>query len=664
MQRFYWLLLLCALWVRLFDVDVCCAQHIDSLRSVQSLDEIEVTGELVGGELRSSVPVQTMEQGDFERLGLVSVADVARRMAGVQLQDYGGIGGLKSVSVRGLGAKHTAVNYDGVAVTDAQSGIVDIGRFALDNVASLSLAVGHDDDIFRTARSYASAGVINVETRRPLQNILTAKGVAGSYGLWGASLVGAWVPCDRWSASACVNAQRADGDYPFTLVNGDLSSRERRSNGDVENITAEGNLFCNSGEWGTTAAKLYFYTCDRGLPGSVKFYTKGNYERLYERNSFVQLTHKMQAGDSWLLRGIAKYNYSYTRYIDRGGSYASGEQRDINKQNEGYLSLGAHYAPHRNYSFALTGDYTLAALENNFKDSKSPVRHNVQAVAAAQYDNALFKATASLLATYVTDKLQNTPSPADKKRLSPSLSFSWQPWRELPLSLRASFKDVYRIPTFADLYYLRLGNVGLKPERASQYNVGVTYAGEVGERLSFSLSADGYYNRVKDKIVALPTMYIWRMQNYGKVHIKGVDVTASVCVALPQAMELLLDASYSYSDAADKSKRTSANYGHQIPYTPRHAANASLSFNNRWVNISYLLTFAGERYMLPQNTRENRISPYTEHSLSLNRTFSLRGIAAVRLQGEFLNFTDVNYDIIRYYPMPGRQWRLSMYLTF
>ena len=664
MQRFCWLLLLCALVGSLFNIDVCCAQHTDSLRSVHSLEEIEVTSEAVGGVHRASVPVQAMEQGDFERLGLVNIADAARRMAGVQVQDYGGIGGLKSVSVRGLGAKHTAVSYDGVAVTDAQSGIVDLGRFALDNVASMALAVGQSDDIFCTARSYASAGVINVETRRPQQNSLKAKGVAGAYGLWGASLVGAWVPCDRWSATAYVNAQRAEGDYPFTLVNGDISSRERRSNSDVENITAEGNIFANWGEWGTTAAKLYYYGSERGLPGAVKFYARGNYERLCERNSFVQLTHKMQAGDSWLVRAVAKYNNSYTRYTDRGSSYATGEQRDINKQNEGYISLGAHYAPHRDFEFALTGDYSLATLENNFKDSKSPVRHNVQAVAAAQYDNGVVKATASLLATYVADRLKNSPSPDARKRLSPALSVSWLPWRSIPVSVRASFKDVYRIPTFADLYYLRLGNVGLKPERASQYNVGVTFAGDGGHAFSYSLSVDGYYNSVKDKIVALPTMYIWRMQNYGIVHVNGVDVTAKARVGLPQEMELLLDASYSYSKAVDKTKRSSGNYGHQIPYTPRHAANGSLTFNNRWVNFSYLMTFAGERYMLPQNSPENKISSYVEHSVSLNKEFVFGKKCAVRVQGEVLNITDKNYDIIRYYPMPGRQWRLSLCLTF
>ena len=37
----------------------------------------------------------------------------------------------------------------------------------------------------------------------------------------------------------------------------------------------------------------------------------------------------------------------------------------------------------------------------------------------------------------------------------------------------------------------------------------------------FSISADGYYNTVKDKIVALPTMYVWKMMNMGEVDIKG-----------------------------------------------------------------------------------------------------------------------------------------------
>ena len=64
--------------------------------------------------------------------------------------------------------QHTAVSYDGVTITDAQSGQVDISRFSLDNVEMISLSIGQSDDIFQTARMYASAGALSVKTRKPV----------------------------------------------------------------------------------------------------------------------------------------------------------------------------------------------------------------------------------------------------------------------------------------------------------------------------------------------------------------------------------------------------------------------------------------------------------------------------------------------------------------
>ena len=118
--------------------------------------------------------------------------------------------------------------------------------------------------------------------------------------------------------------------------------------------------------------------------------------------------------------------------------------------------------------------------------------------------------------------------PDDNMRLSPAVSLSWRPFSESTLRIRASYKDIFRVPTFTDLYYLRMGNTNLKPEETSQYNVGVTWSSSCGDRLRhFSISADGYYNTVKDKIVSLPTMYVWKMMNMGEVDIKGGDVYLS-----------------------------------------------------------------------------------------------------------------------------------------
>jgi hypothetical protein len=88
-----------------------------------------------------------------------------------------------------------------------------------------------------------------------------------------------------------------------------------------------------------------------------------------------------------------------------------------------------------------------------------------------------------------------------------------------------------------------------------------------------------------------------------------------------------------------------------------------MSVENPVVNVSYLLSAVGERYMLPQNTARNRMPGYVEHSFSLNRSFSFSGVG-VRLQAELLNVGGKQYEVIKNYPMPGFQWRLKARVNF
>ena len=244
------------------------------------------------------------------------------------------------------------------------------------------------------------------------------------------------------------------------------------------------------------------------------------------------------------------------------------------------------------------------------------------------------------------------------------MSLSWRPFAESTFRVRASYKDIIRVPTFTDLYYLRMGNTNLTPEKATQFDLGLTWSASCGEWLRhLDITVDGYYNRVKDKIVAMPTMYIWRMMNMGEVDIKGADVNLSAEFPLPYRMGLVLSGTYSYQYAVDITDPDAKNYKDQIPYTPRHSGTATVAWENPWVNVSYILTAVGDRYALPQNIDANRIDSYVEQSLSLNREFRFRGFG-LRLQGEILNLADVNYDVIQYYPMPGRSWRLSICLSY
>lgn len=671
MRKLHLKRILCLLGVCLCVLADVQAQQIDTT-AYHQLKGVEVVEKARPSTTREAAPLQVMDRAGIERLGIQDLSEAVKRFSGATVKDYGGIGGLKTVSVRSLGAQHTAVSYDGVTITDAQSGQVDISRFSLDNVEMVSLSIGQMDDIFQTARMYASAGALSVKTRKPMfegkpMNI-QAKVKGGSFGLFNPALRYEQKINNRFSATLHADWLSAKGEYPFTLVNGNVVTEEKRKNSDIQALHLEGNLYGDLGKAGALIGKVYYYDSERGLPGSVKLYansnSNSNKERLWNNNFFTQLQYTNELRSNLSLQAHAKYNYSFSKYRDISKKYSSGKQEDLNTQEEYYGSVGVLYSPWKNFSASLTTDLAHNTLDNNFMNAPQPKRLTSLSVLSAQYKNAMFTATASLLGTYITDEVKTGDKPADRKRLSPAVSVSLRPFADNAFRIRASYKDIFRIPTFTDLYYLRMGNTNLQPEKATTYNLGLTWSGEVGNVFRYlSLSADGYYNKVTDKIVAIPTMYIWKMMNMGKVDIKGLDVNFSAETPLPAKMALLLYATYSFQNATDVTNPSEDSYKDQIPYTPKHSGNASLTLENPWVTISYHLTAAGDRYALPENIAKNLISRYVEQGISLNREFEVKK-CKLRLQGEVINLGNKTYDIIYYYPMPGRSWRLSISVLY
>lgn len=112
------------------------------------LQELHVTASRGENELKATAPVHTLDAGKMLTTGVTDISDALRRLPGVNLRDYGGSGGMKTVSVRGLGTQHTGVIYDGVALGDVQGGQIDLSRYSLDNVSALTLNIGDADDIF------------------------------------------------------------------------------------------------------------------------------------------------------------------------------------------------------------------------------------------------------------------------------------------------------------------------------------------------------------------------------------------------------------------------------------------------------------------------------------------------------------------------------------
>lgn len=653
-------LLLCAIAVAVN----ATAQERDTTLE-RRIDEVTVTATPTPRRLTATVPVQVVTGEVIRTLGLQNMADAVRRFAGTTVRDYGGIGGMKTVSVRSLGAHHTAIGYDQVAMSNTQAGQIDIGRLSLDNVAMLTLSVGQEEDLLQSARMSASAAVLSIRTEVPRltserRYSLQAHLRAGSFGLINPYLRLATRLRARTVVSLDANWLRADGVYPFTLVNGIERTREKRYNSDIRSWHSEANLY-HTTDRSELNVKAYAFRSERGLPGSVILYRTGNSERLWDENFFAQANYRWKANDRWTVQAQGKYNYSWNKYEDIDVKYEGGRQTDLNTQNEYYASLAALYRATDGLTFSLAEDGAINTLSNNINENPEPLRLSSLTALRARYRIGPLTMAGSALATLITERVKRGDRPGDRHRITPSLSLIYRPSSDLDVNLRALYKKTFRVPTFNDLYYLRIGNTGLRPELADEYNVGLTWSARparVADQIT--LTIDGYFNEVRDKIVAFPSTYVWKMVNFGRVRITGLDASFTAGVPLIRGVYMNLQANYTYQRAIDVTSSESKTYRHQIPYTPLHSGSGSAAVSTPWVDVAYTLVAVGDRYYLSQNLPENRINGYAEHTIAVSRTFRIRRSVELRVQAECTNLTDEQYDIIKYYPMPGRAFRATV----
>ncbi len=93
--------------------------------TLRTIDEVEITARPLSKQVSSISPTQQMSAEQLKAIAAHTAADAVRHFAGTNVKDYGGIGGLKTVSVRGLGATHTAESYDDAVVSNCLAGQVD-----------------------------------------------------------------------------------------------------------------------------------------------------------------------------------------------------------------------------------------------------------------------------------------------------------------------------------------------------------------------------------------------------------------------------------------------------------------------------------------------------------------------------------------------------------
>ncbi len=632
----------------------------------RNLQEFEVVSERVRREVTSTAPLFNLTDERMKTMGVTDISDALHRLPGINIRDYGGAGGMKTVSVRGFGTTHTGVIYDGIVLSDCQSGKIDLSRYSLDNVGSLSLIVGDNSDIFVPAKASASAASIIISSMSvpgPMDSLwhVTGQMRFGSFGTYNPYFKVGKSLTPKFSFSVIGEYTHAKNDYPFTLENGKLVTRERRNNSMMNSWHGEINTRWRLTPASMLDAKVYYYDNNRQLPGPVILYNPVCHEKLRDRNFFGQLTYKNLSLSKFSFQGLAKFNWDASLYHDEDGKYPGGILDEDYFQREVYVSGSALYVPTDKLAFNYSADYFYNNLTTNQMEVVGPWRHSVLQSFTGKFQNSWLLATARLLWSIYDNGVKEGLSSKDENKLSPSLSVSVQPMRNRLFFIRASYKNIFRMPTFNETYYFRMGSTSLKPEDTDQFNFGLTWQYNSTNWLNaLVLTGDVYYNNVKDKIVALPTnMFIWTMTNMDKARAFGADVTASATFNIARRQSLVFAGNYSWQRVQPRTSPTDPDYNKQVAYTPIHSGAASLSWENPWVDVVVHTTGASDRYGTSSNLPITRIKGYMEMGAALIRSFKIKR-NTIDLRFDLTNILDTQYEIVGNYPMPGRAWKFTV----
>ncbi len=636
----------------------------------KTLNKVTIATIKYKNQYEAAVPTQLLSNTMLQKLNAPTVGDAAKYFSGVLVKDYGGIGGLKTVSVRSLGASHTGIAYDGIAVSDVQAGQIDLSRFSSAYVQALVLEQGLPQTLLQPARLLSSASLLSIHTPSYYPAALLGTkwkaGVhAGSFAHWQPFATVQLPVSKNTIISVNTEALFSKGNYPYKAVNGNNIQDKKRDNSDINSLQAEINVNTVLKDSAVLQVKGWGYSSERGLPGVVIFNIDRSVQRLWNKDFFIQTRYTKTLSSRTNLLLAAKYNYAYTRYTDPDFLNNQGGLDDRYTQTEAYASAAVSQQLLSGLQMSFASDIAYAVLKANTNVKGKPDRVSWWNALSLSYKQKLWNINGSVLWHHFNDRTEQVIAAGTTNKLTPAIAAGFKWSEESPFMLRAFYKHIFRMPTFNDLYYNFIGYRDLKPELAKQINAGITYSKKFeGYITGLNMSTDGYINNIKDKIVAIPSqnMFIWTMMNLGKVRITGVDVNTDVQGKVNTALSWMLRLAYTWQKALDVTDKTQSSYKHFIPYTPEHSGSGMFSASYKEWTVGYNILFSGTRYAQRENHPTNELNGWGVHDVFVAKNIKYKNYNCL-LKAELNNITAQAYDVVRNYPMPGRSFKISLVIN-
>ncbi len=650
------------------------AQRLD-----HQLDTLEVIDLRMENE---NLQVQKLNKAQITALQPEDVGQLLQRFVGVSLKSYGGLGGMKTISVRGINGNQTGIVVDGFSLQNAQTGQLDFSNIQTESIEKITLSIGGSQGFLNPISALIGGSCLSIETFEstfgmPTYQVRSAlKG--GSFGQID-SYLAVKMNNQRSFFSLMGKYREANGKYNFEIENGNQLYRGKRLNNDFKEGFGGFSSGFRIGKKSIFRINDQFNQSDKGLPGAVILYNTISNQRLKNVTNQVNVdftrfdqifpfrvyasmrNEQLIYIDSTYLNtaGYLENRYYNTHFVN-GFSF---RKLPIKRRDLDSMQYDLEIVKTKKLKLIYFGgiEQSYSLLNSNLPAILAPQRYQLKALLGTEKKWSRSNIILQVGEQYFSDKQSISGNNLKRFVFTPYASFQTEKWRSFIGGLNFWAKRSFRIPTFNELYYNALGNLSLKPEIANQFNIGNFHTFYI-HRNQLKFRLDAYYNLVENKIVAIPTknLFVWSIQNVGKAQVFGVDFQFNHTRNFSD-LKLETNVNYSFQKVEDLSDKNSPTYKHQLPYLPQHTLNADFTVvykSKSGITISGLAT--SSRYALNENIDANKINGFYVFDASIYHTFTFPKAQSLRLSLNVKNLLNQSYAFVRYYVMPGTNFLISL----
>jgi len=582
-----------------------------------------------------SGPVSVIDSAGAAARGRLNVAELLWVSPSVMPRDYGN---LATIGLRGASAEQTLILLDGVRLNSAQDNLFDLTTLPLAMAQRIEVVRGGNSALYG---ANSIGGLVNVLTPEP--DRLGAKATAG-IGSFGKRYLQAthsnWSDPIGYVVAAGLNRTGDRFSYRDTAD----SVRERVNSGiNSQDVMAKG-VFAQSqhrvsllGEYNVTR---------RGEPGPTSW--PADSARMEDYRGIVHLGYDLQEADNARLESRL-YHHETWRHYWNPDTLSWANDTHVTTVSGASFKQTAYLA---RWATAIVG---LEGEREQFRSTAvgAPLRWTGSGWAEARLRWLAFDIVPMARFDWLKDSRQqpdSTLTRSNTRVINPKLSLSYSDpaW----LNLYASFGRSFRAPTFNELYWPEdpwtKGNPRLKPEWATSIDLGASarYESLLSGRLGL------WHSFLTNLIQWQPdSAYV-----YSPVNLDTATITGA---------ELELDLSSRHAGVAGNATYMLAR-SHDMDLIYRPHLSFSVSHWAGWdlARLNWDVRYTGLRYTTPDTLAPNDTNSLPgflvlDVGVTFTPTFGRLGTA---LRGGVRNLFDRQYEMMKGYPIPGRNWYAELEL--